>query len=440
MATDYTNIEQLLISESNRIGEDIYRKTVDTSPWLKLVKQDAWPDEMGDTVSVLVYERSLPYDASGPKINWSDLTQNGGAYGGTLSYNGTGNAAASSDSFPASGGTIDFGQTLRTYGLQHAALESPNISLNDLRFPVKRKEQLSNIMQIMTESTTDVWIQRYRDQYVDQAENKLLATTATDLTSLTNADTAISGAIRTLKTGNNTRANVSPAAADSSFAHTTAANTGVTQLTQTLLDRVYMDLLRNGAGANAYDRANGAPVFLAIMSPETSDSLIRANADIRQDFRWSERVSELLAPLGVQRSYRNFHHLVDAFAPRYNLVSNVWTRVYPFVRTTNQSPNTSRQGFKYELNSNYLTATYEDTIIFVPEVFTSLVPKPLSVGDGMEFNAQNYRGEFTWRNILDRDNNPDGTLGFFRAIFSNGAKPIFPHMGYVIRHARNTIA
>jgi len=432
MATDYTNIEQLLISESNRIGEDIYRKTVDTSPWLKLVKQDAWPDEMGDSVSVLVYERSLPYDASGPKINWSDLTQNGVAYGGALSYNGTGNAAASSDSFPASGGTLDFGQTLRTYGLQHAALESPNISLNDLRFPVKRKEQLSNIMQIMTESTTDVWIQRYRDQYVDQAENKLLATAATDTTGLTNADTAITGTIRVLSTGNGTRV--------TGFASTTLANTGVTQLTQTILDRVYMDLLRNGAGANAYDRANGAPVFLAIMSPETSDSLIRANADIRQDFRWSERVSELLAPLGVQRSYRNFHHLVDAFAPRYNLVSNVFTRVYPFVRTTNQSPNTSRQGFKYELNSNYLTATYEDTIIFVPEVFTSLVPKPLSITDGMEFNAQNYRGEFTWRNILDRDNNPDGTLGFFRAIFSNGAKPIFPHMGYVIRHARNTIA
>ena len=440
MATDYTNIEQLLISESNRIGADIYRKTVDTSPWLKLVKQDAWPDEMGDSVSVLVYERSLPYDASGPKINWSDITQNGGAYGGTLSYNGTGNAAASSDSFPASGGTIEFGQTLRTYGLQHAALVSPDISLNDLRFPMKRKEQLSNIMQIMTESTTDVWIQRYRDQYVDQAENKLLATSDTNLAGLTNADIGITGTIRTLKTGNNTRANVSPAAADSSFAHTTAANTNVTQLTQTILDRVYMDLLRNGAGANAYDRSNGAPVFLAIMSPETSDSLIRANADIRQDFRWSERVNELLAPLGVQRSYRNFHHLVDAFAPRYNLVSNVWTRIYPFVRTTNQSPTSSRQGFKYELNANYLSATYEDTIIFVPEVFTSLVPKPLSVGDGMEFNAQNYRGEFTWRNILDRDNNPDGTLGFFRAIYSNGAKPIFPHMGYVIRHARNTIA
>ena len=200
-----------------------------------------------------------------------------------------------------------------------------------------------------------------------------------------------------------------------------------------------MDLLRNGAGADAYDRLNGAPVFLAIMSPETSDSLIRANADIRQDFRWSDRVNELLAPLGVQRSYRNFHHLVDAFAPRYDLVSGVWTRVYPFVRTANGVSGT-RQGVKYDLNPAYLVAGYEDTIIFIPDVFTSLVPKPLSIGSGMEFNAQNYRGEFTWRNIIDRENNPDGTLGYFRAIFSNGAKPIFPHKGYVIRHARNTIA
>ena len=451
MATAYTNIEQLLVSESNRIGEDIYRKTVDTSPWLKLVKQDAWPDEMGDSVSVLVYERSLPYDASGPKVSWSTVTQSEGAnrgYGGStgLSYNGSGADSASALSFPTSpANTIDFGQTLRTYGLQHAALESPNISLNDLRFPMKRKEQLSNIMQILTESTTDVWIQRYRDQYVDQAQNKLLATTSTDTSSLTNADTAITGTIRVLSTGIDTRANSS----GTGFAYTDAANgTGaaagtagskVTQLTQTILDRVYMDLLRNGAGANAYDRMNGAPVFLAIMSPETSDSLIRANADVRQDFRWSDRVSELLAPLGVQRSYRNFHHLVDAFVPRYNLVSNVWTRVYPFVRATNSGTATT-QGFKYELNPNYLSAGYEDTIIFVPEVFTSLVPKPLSVGDGMEFAAQNYRGEFTWRNILDRDKNPDGTVGYFRAIFSNGAKPIFPHMGYVIRHARNTIA
>ena len=435
MATTYTNIEQLLVSESNRIGEDIYRKTVDTSPWLKLVKQDAWPDEMGDSVSVLVYERSLPYNSDGSaKISWSSVTQSEGAgrgYGGStgLSYNGTGVDSASALSFPASGGTIDFGQTLRTYGLSHAALESPNISLNDLRFPMKRKEQLSNIIQILTESTSEVWIQRYRDQYISIAQNKLTATS--DTTTTTGFDYSITGV------GRNTTGSTS--SGSGGFLATTAATSAGTQLTQTILDRVYMDLLRNGAGANAYDRMNGAPVFLAIMSPETSDSLIRANADVRQDFRWSDRVNELLAPLGVQRSYRNFHHLVDAFVPRYSWSSGAFTRVYPFIKVANDLGD-ARQGFKYELNTSYLNAAWEDTIIFVPEVFTSLVPKPLSVGDGMEFNAQNYRGEFTWRNILDREKNPDGTVGYFRAVFSNGGKPIFPHQGYVIRHLRNTIA
>ena len=279
MATTYTNIEQLLVSESSRIGDDIYRKTVDTSPWLKLVKQDAWPDEMGDTVSVLVYERSLPYNTDGSaKVSWNSVSQNGAAYGssdfaaGTNTLNNTGNDSASAGSFPASGGTIDFGQTLRTYGLSHAALESPNISLNDLRFPMKRKEQLANIMQILTESTSEVWIQRYRDQYISIAQNKLVATT--DTTTYTGFDTTITGVQR------NTTGSTSAAQSSAGFLNGATPLAGGTQLTQTILDRVYMDLLRNGAGANAYDRMNGAPVFLAIMSPETSDSLIRANADI----------------------------------------------------------------------------------------------------------------------------------------------------------------
>lgn len=48
MATEYTNIEQLLVKEAGRIGPEIYRKTVDNNVWLKLIKQDTFPEEMGD--------------------------------------------------------------------------------------------------------------------------------------------------------------------------------------------------------------------------------------------------------------------------------------------------------------------------------------------------------------------------------------------------------
>ena len=65
------DIEQVLINEANRIGPDIYRKTLNTSPWLKLVKKDVWPDEMGDTIRVLTYERSLPANAP---VSYTHLT------------------------------------------------------------------------------------------------------------------------------------------------------------------------------------------------------------------------------------------------------------------------------------------------------------------------------------------------------------------------------
>ena len=183
MATTY-EVEQLLVRESGRIGPDIYRKTVDTSPWLKLTKQDSWPDEMGDTVSLMVYERSLPYDTNGAlKTNWTNLASN--PIVGTAN---DGDATDSGNAIAPLGGTVEFGQTLRTYNLQHTSLNSPDVSLNDPRFPLKRKEQLSNIMQILTESTREVWIERYRDEYIRIAENKLTATSA-------NAQSAGSGTI-----------------------------------------------------------------------------------------------------------------------------------------------------------------------------------------------------------------------------------------------------
>ena len=56
MATTY-EIEQLLVREAGRIGPEIYRRTVDTSIWNKVASQstETFPEEMGDTVSVLTF-------------------------------------------------------------------------------------------------------------------------------------------------------------------------------------------------------------------------------------------------------------------------------------------------------------------------------------------------------------------------------------------------
>jgi hypothetical protein len=256
-----------------------------------------------------------------------------------------------------------------------------------------------------------------------------------------------------------------------------------------------MRLLRDGAGSSAQGKENGAPVFNLITSAETSDDIIKLNSDIRSDFRYSTKPNELLAPLGVERSYGGFYHIIDPYPPRYNRVALTatahaagvytvadstgleigdvvtvtgndgttvksttsvvsaltatsvtisaavtspsatdklfaWKRVFPFTRTS------ATKGNKYDINASYLSAAYEDSIILVNEVYHSVVPKPLGSMGQMGFDAQGYRGDFKWKNIPDRGTNPDGSVGFFRATFANGSKPVRPEWGYVIRHKR----
>ena len=392
-----TNIENLLITESGRIGADIYRKTLNTSPWTTLVKQEAWPDEMGTTVNVLIYERTLP--ASGGSITFSDVAYNGvgtQVIGATPSGSNTGPGTCA-----VAGNDLGFAQTLRTYNLQQAAINSPDICLNDLRFPVRRQEQLRNIMAVLSENTQYAWENRYRDEYVRLANYNVNA----NQTELLAANGQTKGSFST-------------------------SNLPTSRLTQGILRYFYSRLIRDGAAQNAYGKENGAPVFLLITSPEASDDLIKLNADIRQDLRYA-KPSELIQPLGVERSYAGFYHLVDTMTPRYDFVGGAFVRRNPYATDASAS-----KGTRFIPNPAYFTAEYEDSIIFHPDVFTSLVAKPISSTGAMAFDPQSYRGDFRWRNIPSRDCNPDGTIGFFRAIFSSGSKPVRPELGVVIRHKR----
>jgi hypothetical protein len=376
------DIEHLLINESGRIGPDIYRKTLNTSPWLKLVKQDTWPDEMGDTISVLTYERTLA-----APLTWSNVTLN--PVNAPLNA-GPGTCVPAANEVP-------FAQTLRQYNLQQAALESPAICVNDLRFSLKRKEQLSNMFEILKENTSWSWQERYRNEYTRVAEHKIVANS-------------------TLAEGTST------------FPLSAATS----RLTQGILDRIYLQLVRDGAGNNPMGRQNGRPEFTIICSPETSDQLIRDDDGIRQDYRWNPgKVNELLAPLGVDRSYRGFYHLIDMFPNRWDLVDGVWTQRQPYVATA------ASKGQKFVVNSAYESAAYEDTIVFHQDVYSSLIPAPItSPGGNTKFDPVSYRGDFKWLNIPHRTENPDGTIGFFRGVLSSGTKPIRPEWGYVIRHLR----
>ena len=67
------NIQTYLAKESGRLTYDIYQRTLYSSPWLALPKKTSWPQEMGEKVSNVMFER--PRIEAGA-VNWSALSFN----------------------------------------------------------------------------------------------------------------------------------------------------------------------------------------------------------------------------------------------------------------------------------------------------------------------------------------------------------------------------
>jgi hypothetical protein len=425
--TDGTSaIETVLAEEANRIGNDIHKQTLHTSPWIDLIKKSTFPDQSGGFLTTLIYDRAVPVSAAGgsttsgqPGADWTAVAASEG--GGTLGTstldqplpNGDTMATEVGPNVAAGTSFVHFGKKLKQYELKRAAIESPRISLNDMRFAAHRTEQLRAIMDLLTEATRYTWENRYRDEYArlsDAYVGCLTASTAIDGQDGTFEGDGIDS---TLDLG------------DAGVAGIPTAN-----ISNAILDKCYYNIIRRGGGNNAYGRENGRPVFALVLSSEASYQL-QTEAGFRDDVRYNNaKVSDLIAPLGVEKSFRGFYHLIDDLAPRFTLAStDQFTRVAPYSVASGVTT----------YNSNYDSASYEAAFIVHPECMESQIPAPLSsVGSGVSFNANNYKGEFKWLNIPDAVINPDSETGFFRGILASASKPIKTDFGFMILFKRDS--
>jgi len=430
------NIDNILTQEANRIGADIHRNTVHTSPWIDLIKKTTFPDQMGYQLTTLIYSSALPTtDTGGGTLAGSGLWSNMGATNDDANvFTPTGSAGvdqplkdtAESTIGPneSNKGAVNFGKELKRYNLKRAVIESPRINVEDLRFAAHRTDQLRAILDLMTESTRYTWEERYRDEFDSLADNHVACKSATELSKLT-AGTEGTTSAATLHAGGSVDGggNVyADAQADDRIPEANISNA--------LLDDLYFRLIRAGAGNNAYGRENGRPVFSLVCSSEVSRQL-QIESEYRDDVRYNKaRVSELIAPLGVEKSFRGYYHLVDDLAPRFELNSSddKLDRVLPY----------SVSGGIVSPNAAYESASVEIAYILHPEVFEAQIPNPLSGANGLTFDPVNYKGDFKWTNIPDATINPDGTIGFFRGILASASKPIKTKFGYAIAIARKS--
>jgi hypothetical protein len=426
--TTSTAIDTILTQEANRIGQDIYRRTLHTSPWMDLIKQTAFPDGMGYTLGTLIYDRALPVTSANGSTLGNSWTEVGGSAQDTQVTGSTVNqilvGAQDTNINPTTGKSyIAFNRQLKQYSLKRAVIESPKINVEDLRFAAYRTEQLRAIMDSMTDSTKYSWEERYRDEYDRLCGNYVLCkSTGTSITA--NADetkntfAAASAAASTTKIGD---VDASP---DDGTADINA------NLSNKILDSVYFRLVRAGAGTNAYGRENARPVFALVCSSEASYAL-QTEAGFRDDVRYNNaKVSDLIAPLGIEKSFRGFYHMIDDMVTRYsfNSSTDALERVQPY---------TVSSGVVVP-NPSYETAAFEAAYVLHMDVMESQIPEPITGSNGLTFDPVNYRGKFNWKNIPSADLNPDGTIGFFRGVLASASKPIRTEFGFAIIFQRTS--
>ena len=430
-------IDTILAEEANRIGSDIHKRVTHTSPWIDLVKKSPFPDGMGYRMTTLIYDRALPTtDAAGDTImgdnaGWNDVGNLAGEnrYGTSILDQANTDSAdsmqgavgATSDGTNDVRNYVNFSKVIKQYNIKRCIIESPRINVDDLRYAAHRQEQLRAVMDSLAESTRWSWENRYRAEFDRLADNCVLCATSSGSTFRTGQEGTVAG--------------------DQVLGTVAANNAGVSDdtasyvngdISNAILDKIYFQLVRRGAGRNAYGRENGRPVFALVLSSEASFGLMTESSAIREDIRHNNnKVSDLIAPLGIEQSFRGFYHLIDDLTPRFKAGSgNTVDPVYPYKVTNGVVTD----------NPDYDDAPIEAAYVIHPEVMESQIPAPFSGASGVTFDPVSYQGDFKWRNIPSETTNPDGTIGFFRGILSSASKPIKTEYGYTILFKRNTTA
>jgi len=441
-------INTVLAEEANRIGADVHKQILHTSPWIDLIKKASFPDGMGYQLTSLIYERAIPTVAT-----------DGAAEAGNANWINVGTPNASSNAFgsskiqglqpledamtetadPSTGTTyVSIAKMLKEYTMKRISIESPRISLEDLRFAAHRGEQLKAVTDLLAGSSKHIWENRNRAEFERIAANLVLCeNTGTTIKSTAAVDSGDGDTTANENFEGLSLSHSSPGVVASAVnienttnaTETTNASEALANISNGILDKVYYNLIRKGAGTGAYGRENGRPVFGLVCSSEASYQL-QTEAGFRDDVRYNNaKVSDLIAPLGIEKSFRGFYHLIDDMAPRFSIAD---TGV-----TSPISPYTLDAGV-VTMNGSYDTADYEAAYIIHPDVYHSLIPAPFSVGAGIKFDPLTYSGDFKWTNILNAADNPDGTVGYFRGVLASASKPIKTDFGYVLLFKRTS--
>lgn len=381
--------ELKLVTMTNLLNATMYSTFARTSPWnSQMIMSGEWTDGVGDS------GRIATFGATDPRPEWMNISLD-----------------STSDQIPITVNST--GATTYSYSRFITRLASEKLDVLRMRQSWQAQQQAENIVKQLVRAVGNAWSRFYRQSYINIASYKLIPTKA-----------GIVG-LDVVSNDINSMPEVKPEAA----------------LNDDLMNQAWQLLINEGAGDSAAFMDQGSPVFLAYTSKDTVDFILRENQVIHKDWNFAEaaegKEATLLRQLGVKWTYKGFTYVVDNMNPRYTFddskpTGQKWVEVPQYI------PVETTVGIRYVPNPAYMNAPYEDTIIFVKDVYKSLVPRPVSAYGQAKWDPVTYAGELTWVNNKDNDANYMGTQGLFVATLSAAPMPVFPRHGVVIRHIRTT--
>lgn len=378
-------VMDLLQRETGRIITPILKRRVFAkSIWASLVRRGQLPNEMGESLTTVVYERSAPTDA---EPEWSEMTITDGAEGGLCLPPAT---------------KINVASTTRIFAPKRRILEGPDICNIDIRPAVDLMNQLESVFGILGDYARIEWDIRDRHEYFRLCQTKVVVDSCTNPTESTTMATTYPAACPTMP------------------------------LSMAILRKYSIYLLQDGAGADALLRGDGgSPVGVVITGFETAGNIIRANAADREDIRFSNEANILVRAFGVSYAYQGITFLRDPYNRRFTCSGGVATEVPAFSLTA------ASKGQKAIVRPAYRTAPVEESFWFDPNVFTQLmVAPPISPAPNFQFNPVDYTGMVQMYNIRDRVCNVDGNIIFHRIHMAAASMPVEPERGIAFLHER----
>jgi hypothetical protein len=382
-----TPLDLYFEQDASRLVGDVNRVMRNRGKMSMLMERGELPEGIGFNYQTAISERSAIVNG----VTWSAVsTPNGSTNNCTPTITDMGWASS-----------------LKSYSAEQALLRSDRICFTDAARGYLFDQQVGNIQKNFVDNVFEAWDDRDKLAYFTNAGHKIVADSA--LTDYENA---------------------------TDFGPTQATY----KITQSILDQIYVDLVQDGAGEDAYAYSNGAPLFTVLMSMERQTDIFNEDTTVRQVLEYAEMgkgyEGTLLQAWGIKRNFRGFMHLIDNRMPRFNWADGDYVPVPYWQNTAGHIGDISN------VNPAYKSAQYEDMYIWSPKVVKRLMPKaPHSVGGDTSFDAVPFSGELTWRNIAEADPespefNPLSNMGRFWSALMVAYAPNVVRYGYILRVRR----